>query len=287
LATDGAHFSQYDANRTRALLSEAGRLIRGVGFSGIHLTFIGGLVPSLLVPNLDPGIDPHVGSGDIDLCLSVALATGQVGAYQRIEKALAELGYKMKPLGPSSASSWQWIGGEKHKVTVEFFCAPVASNEVGTLYRPEGDVTKGLSAMTLGTGELIDRDRVELSLQIELPDGSIATLPFRVTAPASFLASKADALVGRDKNKDAYDVVWLCEAWPGGQDSLARVVQGSPVFNDPLMRHALEILTSQFDGIDSLGSRAYARFIEPQGVADFDASARRASGAVKALIRLL
>lgn len=114
MATDGAHISQYDPDRTRALLSEAGRLIRGVGFSGVHLTFIGGLVPSLLVPVLDPGIDPHIGSGDIDLCLSVALTTGQVGAYQRIEKVLGELGYKMKPQGANSASSWQWIGGEKH-----------------------------------------------------------------------------------------------------------------------------------------------------------------------------
>jgi hypothetical protein len=81
LGTDGAHISQYDPDRTSALLSEAGRLIRGVGFSGIHLTFIGGLVPSLLIPELDPGIEPHIGSADIDLCLSIALATGRVSAY--------------------------------------------------------------------------------------------------------------------------------------------------------------------------------------------------------------
>jgi len=287
LATEGAHISQYDPDRTRALLSEAARLLRGVGFSGIHLTFIGGLVPSLLVPALDPGIDAHIGSGDIDLCLSIALATGQVGAYQRIERALAELGYKMKPQGPSSASSWQWIGGEKQKVTVEFFCAPVANNKPGTLYRPDGDVTKGLSAMTIGAGALIDRDQVELSVKVELPDGVSATLPIRVTAPASYLASKADALVGRDKNKDAYDIVWLCEAWPGGQETLAEVVRSSPVFDDALLRAALEILSREFAGIDSLGSRAYAHFIEPLDSGNFDASARRASGAVRALLELL
>jgi len=286
LATDGAHISQYDPDRTRALLSEAGRLIRGVGFSGVHLTFIGGLVPSLLVPVLDPGIDPHIGSGDIDLCLSVALTTGQVGAYQRIEKVLGELGYKMKPQGANSASSWQWIGGEKHLVTVEFFCAPVADNKPGMLYRPAGDVTKGLSAMTIGAGALIDRDLVEVGVKLTLPDGTAASLPFRVTAPASYLASKADALIGRDKNKDAYDIVWLCEAWPGGQDSLAKVVRGSPVFDDELMTRAIHLLGSHFDGIDSVGSRAYARFMEPRG-GDLDRSARRASGAVKALLRWL
>jgi hypothetical protein len=263
LGTDGAHISQYDPDRTAALLSEAGRLIRGVGFSGIHLKFIGGLVPSLLIPELDPGIEPHIGSADIDLCLSIALATGRVSAYQRLEKALAKLGYKMKPQGPGSASSWQWVGGEKHKVTVEFFCAPVAENKP------------------------IDGDLVELSVKVRLPDGTDASLPFRVTAPAAFLASKADALLRRDKNKDAYDIVWLCEAWPGGQGALAKVIRGSPVFDDPLMKQALQDLAREFDDIDSLGSHGYASFVEPQATVDLDTSARRASGAVKALLSWL
>ena len=287
LATEGAHISQYDPERTKALLGEAGRLIRGVGVAGIHLTFIGGLVPTLLVPVVDPGIDPHVGSGDIDLCLSVALATGQVGAYQRIERVLGELGYKMKQQGVASASSWQWTGGQKSKVDVEFFCAAVAENRPGTLYRPEGDVTKGLSAMTLATGALIDRDMVERSVTVTLPDGSVAALPFRVTAPAAYLASKVDALTGRDKNKDAYDIVWLCEAWPDGQEALAEVVRRSPVYEDPLMQAALEQLGRQFEGVDSLGSRAYARFVEPLQIGDLDTSARRASGAVNALLKMI
>lgn len=286
MATDGDHISRYDPYRTRALLGEAARLIRGVGFSGVHLTFIGGLVPSLLVPVLDPGIDPHIGSGDIDLCLSVALTTGRVGAYERIERALRDLGYRMKPQGPGSAASWQWIGGETQRVTVEFFCAPVGDNRPGTLYRPGGDVAKGLSAMTIGAGALIDRDLAELSVNLTLPDGTEAAIPFRVTAPASFFASKADALVGRDKNKDAYDIVWLCEAWPGGQPALAAVIRSSPVFDDAYLQRSLGILALQFKGIDSLGSQAYARFVASQGGA-LDANARRASGAMKALLALL
>lgn len=287
MATDGAHITQYDPDRTRAILSEAARLLRGLGFSGIHLNFIGGLVPSLLVPILDPGVEAHVGSGDIDLCLSVAMSTGQVGAYERIERVLTALGYKMKPQGPASASSWQWVGGEQHLVTVEFFCAPVADIRPGTLYRPAGDVTKGLSAMTVRMGALIDRDLVEVELTVTLPNGTSVALPIRVTAPASYLASKADALARRDKNKDAYDIVWLCEAWPGGQEALARVITTSPVFGDPLLVEAFDTLSVQFADLDSLGSRAYAVFIEPRGHTDFDTSARRASGAVRALVERL
>lgn len=284
MVTDGTDISQYDPGRTKALLGEAGRLVRGFGFAGAHLTFIGGLVPSLLIPVLDPGIDPHIGSGDIDLCLSVALASGEVGAYERMEKVLRDLGFKMKPQGPASASSWQWMGGAKFPVTVEFFCGEIAGNEPGSLYRPDGDVTKRLSAMTLATGGLVDRDVVELSVQLELPDGSRAGLPLRVTAPAAFLASKSDALARRDKNKDAYDIVWLCEAWPGGQKVLANVVRESPIFIDRAMQDALSRLDEQFQTIDALGSRSYAKFVAPLASTDLDTSARRASGAVLALL---
>lgn len=287
LATDGTHISEYDPDRTRALLSEAALLVRGVGFSGVHLTFIGGLVPTLLVPVLDPGIEAHIGSGDIDLCLSVALASGKVGAYERIEKALRALGYKMKPQGPSSASSWQWIGGEHHRVTVEFFCAPVADNRPGTLYRPEGEVTKGLSALTIAAGALIDRDVVQSRIRTTLADGTSIELPIRVTAPAAYLASKADAIFGREKHKDAYDIVWLCEAWPGGQKVLAEVVKSSPIFDEPLLKRAWELLSTAFADIDSVGSRGYAHFVRPLAGSDLDTQARRASGAVRALLELL
>ena len=284
LASDGSHVSQYDPAATRQLLGEAGRLIRGVGFSGAHLTFIGGLVPMLLVPILDPGIEPHVGSGDIDLCLSIALTSGEVGAYERIERALRELGYKMKPQGGRAASSWQWVGGSKVSVTVEFFCAQVAQNKPGTLYRPAGDVTKGLSALTLATGALVDRDLVEVKVEVDLPDGERTTLPFRVTAPAAFLASKSDALARRSKNKDPYDIVWICEGWPGGQKALADVVRRSPIWDEPAMQGALRDLRGQFRGVDSLGARAYARFLQPLRSTDLDTRSRRASGAVLALL---
>jgi len=255
-----------------------------VGFSGSHLRFIGGLVPSLLVPVLDPGIGPHVGSGDIDLCFSVPLASGDTGAYARIEKALRALDYKMKPQGENSASSWQWVGGVRALVTVEFFCAPIADNAPGTLYRPSGDVTKGLSALTLATGGLIDRDLIELNVKLTLPNGDSAAIPFKVTAPAAFLASKSDALTQREKNKDAYDIVWLCEAWPGGQATRAEVIRRSPIFEDTLMRKALADLKLQFASIDAVGARAYGRFVEPLGASSLDVSSRRAMGAVQALL---
>ena len=57
-------------------------------------------------------------------------------------------------------------------------------------------------------------------------------------------------------------------------------MRSSPIFDDPLMKQALEVLAREFRDIDSLGSRAYANFVAPQATGDLDTSARRAAGAV-------
>lgn len=69
------------------LIREAASLLFLLGgMTPKHLVVVGGLVPPLLVP--DAG-DPHVGSADIDLSLSVAITTGATREYYRsIEKII-------------------------------------------------------------------------------------------------------------------------------------------------------------------------------------------------------
>ena len=56
--------------------------------------------------------------------------------------------------------------------------------------------------------QIVERD-------VALPDSAgIVRQSFRVTGIVGFLVAKVRALVGRDKPKDAYDIVWLLEAWP-------------------------------------------------------------------------
>jgi hypothetical protein len=101
----------------------------------------------------------------------------------------------------------------------------------------------------------------------------------RVTGIASFLAAKADALQGRDKPKDAYDIVWLLEAWPGGPTGAAHAVRISAVFARVEFNRAMDKLRDQFGDLDRAGARAYARFVGDGG-GDADLLARRAVGAV-------
>jgi hypothetical protein len=282
LATEGGHASEYNPAVRSTLLAEAARVVRAFSFAGAHVVVVGGLVPSLLVPQPEQGLEPHVGTQDLDLCLRVALVDGEVGNYDRLEKCLKDAGFRML-----DNASWRWRGGIALPLTVEFFCPPIAGREPGQLYRPGGVVGGKLSAMVLSTGGLIDRDFLEIEVEVTLPgQGGKTRQPLKVAGPTAYLAAKADALRRRNKNKDAYDIVWLTESWPGGQAALAVVMRKTPIFNDPVFQTCLRTLKEEFADIDSEGARKYARFMIGPGM-NADQLARHAVGAIKLLLEEL
>lgn len=279
---EGGHRSDYDPAVLPKLLGEAARVVRAFDFAGAHVVIVGGLVPSLLVPRPEPGIEPHIGTQDLDLCLRVALVNGEVGSYERLEKSL--MGARFKMLGPEG---WRWQGGVDLPLRVEFLCSPGPGREPGRIYRPGGLAGAKLSALVMATGELVDRDFLPMEVEVTLPgDRGKTRQPLKVAGPASYLAAKADALRGRNKNKDAYDIVWLVESWPGGQAGLAPVIRGSAIFDDPVFRKHLDILRQEFEDIDSAGARKYALLMGGAGQ-DPDQLARHAVGAIKLLLEEL
>lgn len=80
----------------------------------------GGVVPSLLV--LDPPPNrPHVGTTDLDLCLSVTIVEGDTAEYERIENTLRTAGYE------PTVDSFRWRQTSRLRLEVEFFC-PASAN---------------------------------------------------------------------------------------------------------------------------------------------------------------
>src|SRR5260370_7093531 len=109
------HRSEYDPSLASAVLDQAAGLLKSIGFAAHHVSLIGGSVPGLLVPELDPGIEPHIGTTDLDFCLSVAIVEGETAQYERIQQALKQASFV--PL-----ESWRWRGGPDDPLLVEFFC---------------------------------------------------------------------------------------------------------------------------------------------------------------------
>jgi hypothetical protein len=93
LATDPpVGVTGYEHDSLKRILGETAHVLRIIGFAGDGLTIIGGLVPSLPVPVIDPAFgQPHVGTRDIDLCLSIALTENGAQEWpQRCRQPSAE-----------------------------------------------------------------------------------------------------------------------------------------------------------------------------------------------------
>jgi hypothetical protein len=116
-----------------------------------------------------------------------------------------------------------------------------------------------------------------------LPDGKGTTaVSLRVTGPLGFLVAKSQALIGptaRDKPKDAYDIVWLVESWPGGPPAAAATFSARPLYGSPPVTAAITGITEAFRSVDHVGARSYARFLA-SSPAEEPALERRAVGAI-------
>ena len=119
-----------------------------------------------------------------------------------------------------------------------------------------------LSAMALDAGAAISDDIRVVERDVDLPDGAgRVSHQFRVTGLTGFLVAKIGALTERDKPKDAYDIVWLLEAWPGGPQQAAQAARNSPVFQRADTQRALARLAREFADPSRVGPRSYARFM--------------------------
>lgn len=291
MTTDGSHFSGYDPGLVEAVLAEAAHLLRHLGFAAAHTVLIGGVVPSLLV--LDPATNrPHVGTTDLDLCLSVAIVEGDTAEYERIETSLRNAGYE------PTDDSFRWRQTSRLRLEVEFFCPASGDRPSGKMFRPkaaENPTAKQnfgpkLTAIALDAGQAIGEDVVEVSREVELPeDGGRTTFDFRVTGVLGFLVAKVGALVGRDKPKDAYDIVWIIENWEGGTPGAATSILESRAFALPEVGAALDRLAAEFAATDCLGPSSYVRFMGTDAMTGDERTrlTRDAVGAVTELCRAL
>jgi hypothetical protein len=83
------------------LVTEAASLFHLLGgMAAKHLVIVGGLVPPLLLPD---AAGAHIGSADIDLCLSVAITEGATRQYYKSIEQIISPYFK-----PDTASGFRW-----------------------------------------------------------------------------------------------------------------------------------------------------------------------------------
>jgi hypothetical protein len=286
---DRGRIHDYDDAMSERLLGVAADVLRSFGsaFGGKHLAIVGGAVPSLLVPNPPPGIERHIGTGDLDFHLSLHLMDGETAEYYAaIIDGLRALGLRPDEEDRREIK-WRWVGRHRDvALHVEFLCPvrgragrpedPAEDTPAEANIGPSGEIT----ALAVGFGYLVLEDTELVDRRVETSRGSL-TFEFPVAGLASWLCLKADAIMRRDKPKDAYDVVWLIDAL--GPFDAAQRVAASPLsageYLHDVQAQISRLITDQFRDIDSIGPRAYADFF---GAEPGAAERRHAAGTIGA-----
>jgi hypothetical protein len=234
-------------------------VVAKVGAWGPRLILFGGLAPRYIVEVVPDGIAPHTGTTDLDMVIGVAIAGKDDAVYTKLQQELRNADFK-----PSPERSYEWqrrVDGIR--VVMEFFCPVEQGGQPGQLKRnPTGSVGSRISAFQLKGAEIAGADCSLRTLTGAILDhGGHREVEIHVVNILPFLVLKTFALVTRDKEKDAYDIVWTLNAFGSqGPVSAADAAVESPIVNDPLVAEAVELLDQRFSDIEAQGPSNYARF---------------------------
>jgi len=184
-----------------------------------ELVVVGGLVPSLLIPEetVPEGEDAHVGTMDLDLGLSLALLNTH--RYEELTARLRRAGFEpdVNEAGNPTFQRWKIEPSRGLKVTVDFVIPPsLDEDEGGKIRHIENDfaavITPGL--------HLAFTDRQRLFLRGTTILGEKASREIWVCGPGAFVILKALAFGTRGENKDAYDLYYVIRNYGQGVDEI-------------------------------------------------------------------
>ncbi len=219
-----------------------------------EIVVVGGLVPYLLVDqeNLPLGMDPHVGTMDLDMGLALAILNHE--RYRELGRRLRDAGFEPAVNEQGNKRLQTWTTGTPHPVTIDFLIPPVeARDKGGELRRFESD----LAAIITPGLELAFKDRRRIALSGRLPSGAWATRKIPVCGSGAFTVLKALAFGNRAENKDAYDLIYV---WSGvGIPDVAESLV--PLRPNPHIEEALSVIERDFCHHDGAGPIGTARFV--------------------------
>jgi len=223
-----------------------------------ELVVVGGLVPSLLIPkkSLPQDVDPHIGTMDLDLGLTLALLDAK--RYENLTERLRRAGF-----GPDTNEEdnptfqrWKIELSKDIKVTIDFVIPPSLVNNVGGKLR---NIEKDFAAVITPGLQLAFRDRQKISIEGKTISGGKASREMWVCGPGAFVVLKALAFETRAENKDSYDLYYVIRNYGNGVEDVYKHL--APLLDDQDAQKALEILKHDFSDLDNVGPLAVAEFL--------------------------
>ena len=174
------------------------------------VVIVGGLVPSLLVPNPPDDTMAHPGTMDLDLGLSLGLLEEE--RYAEVAERLRRAGFapaKNKD-GREIRQTWEFDAGNG-RVLVDFLIGPASASSIpGKLQSLEDD----FAAFIAEGVPLAFRDQRTIKLTGRTLKDEAATREAIICGPSAFVAMKAVAFKNRGEPKDAYDLFYVLRHYP-------------------------------------------------------------------------
>jgi hypothetical protein len=273
--------SDYDGYTTDLCERAQLVLLKCAGPWNRRVFLAGGLVPRYLIPTLPVYAAPHVGTTDIDLVIGIAIASDDAEPYDTLLANIKAAGFRLFEGEDGATVSFRWcIDIDGKAVIVEFLTEQ--GEDPGSIVRPRNRTGAKLGAFETRGASLVARDYVEREIRGELPGGDESFATIRVANLVPFVVLKSFALHDRalTKLKDAYDIVFVLQNWPGGPEAAALAAKGSPVFAEPIVEEALGLLGGHFEHVNMDGPGNYARFLLEEEDEEEDARLRNEAVAV-------
>ena len=219
---------------------------------------VGGLVPSLLIPekSLPQDEDAHVGTMDLDLGLSLALLDAH--RYEDLTSRLRRAGFEpdVNEAGNPTFQRWKIEPSPDLKVTVDFVIPPSLNEDKGGNLR---HIEKDFAAVITPGLHLAFKDRRRVSIRGDTIIGEKASRDVWVCGPGAFVVLKALAFDTRGENKDAYDLYYVIRNYRSGVDDIFGHLK--PILDEQETRQALQILQRDFSDPNGVGPRRVAEFL--------------------------
>jgi len=239
----------YDEGSVDYCLSRLVELFTVLGQFREHIAVVGGWVPFLLFNNPQ---NPHCGSLDIDIALDAQAITPDT--YDTLLKLLHKNGYEQGEQPYVFVKPAATRAGISYSVEVDFLAGEYGGTPTGHRHQAVQDI----KARKARGADLVFQDAVVKTLTAELPGGGINEVLVKIAGAVPFIVMKGMALWTRNKAKDAYDIFYVVDNFPGGITALVKTFE--PFKNHGLVTEGLGKIRAKFQSPD---------FVGPVWVADF------------------
>jgi len=238
------------------------------------MVLTGGWAPYFISKNFFP----HCGSIDIDL----ALKTSVMQKYESIRKSVEGLGYVAENLFRFSRIVKSPIDAKDYEIHLDFLC-----EKEGAKYADLRKVQDDLHAFVFDGLSLAFDFNFEQEIETVLPDDGEAKSSFKVVDLVGSLALKGQALDGRSKPKDSYDIFALTHYLGGhaqAADYFNRTYAKTKISpsNKKILEHSLSIIRDSFQGANKAGPFQVEKFVG--GAYSRDDIAKQVNAFLEALI---